>query len=301
MESRDDEVNEKEMETDGGKVILSECNSHLDAPATLAGTIGTSDQVIFWSGSPSERPDYSWTFVGDDLSEDAADKPFDPTIEVSKLGTGNVANIMKQPAKDGLVLDFAHSGDLPGEASIYVNVDAAFEDGTTLKLDGSDPEAVAFGEAEAETTVEAGYASFKLTHCSTWALSTDDLSSYQLQETNTPGAVKQSTTGADAETIGSDAGVGSWLVPAAAAVVALAVVGAVVVLVVRRKKRAEGEAAAEDEPAAAENAPAEDEPAAAEDAPAGEPAAAEDAPAEDAPAPETPAAEVGEGDADQAE
>lgn len=299
MESRDDEVNEKEMETDGGKVILSECNSHLDAPATLAKIIGTSDQVIFWSGSSSERPDYSWTFVGDDLSEDAADKPFDPTIEVSKLGTGNVANIMKQ-AKDGLVLDFAHSGDLPGEASIYVNVDAAFEDGTTLKLYCFDPEAVAFGEAEAETTVEAGYASFKLTHCSTWALSTDDLSSYQLQETNTPGAVKQSTTGADAETIGSDAGVGSWLVPAAAAVVALAVVGAVVVLVVRRKKRAEGEAAAEEEPGAAEDAPAE-EPAAAEDAPAGESAAAEDAPAEDAAAPVTPAAEVGEGDADQAE
>lgn len=248
VESRDDDVNEKVMETEGGTVVLAECNSHLDAPATLAKIVGTEDQVIFWSGTSSERPDYSWTFTGDKLKEGAADLPFDPAISVSKLGTGNVANIMKQ-AKDGIVLDFAHSGDLPGEASVYVNVDSAFADGTVLKLYCFDPDKVAFGEVEAETTVEAGYASFKLSHCSTWALSTDDLSGYELQETNTPGAKKQSVSDDSNDSIASDEGVGAWLVPAAAGVVALAVVALVAVLVVRKKKRAAEEDRVEEQPA----------------------------------------------------
>lgn len=300
VESRDDDVNEKEMETDGGKVILSECNSHLDAPATLAKIVGTEDQVIFWSGTSSERPDYSWTFTGDKLKEDAADRAFDPTIAVSKLGTGNVANIMKQ-AKDGIVLDFAHSGDLPGEASVYVNVDASFDDGTVLKLYCFDPDKVAFGEAEAETTVEAGYASFTLTHCSTWALSTDDLSGYQLQETNTPGAKKQATsqTAGASDTIGSDAGAGSWIVPAAAGIVALAAIAGAVVLVVRRRKRAgEGE---DGEVVGGESANEEaaDDGAAVEEA-SGEEPAAEELPAEEPAAGESEG-EAGEGDADKAE
>ena len=241
LESRDDGVNEQVLETSGGKVILAECNSYLDASATLAKIVGTNDQVIFWSGASSERPDYSWTFTGNKLADDAATRPFDPTITVSKLGTGNVSNIMKQ-AKDGIVLEFAQKGDLPGEAVVYVNVDAAYGDGSALSLYDFDEQQCAFEQVAVDTPVEAGYASFSLTSAPpARALSTDNLASYELEETNTPGAVSVSKQDNIADESAND-----WIVQAAVGIVAVAILAIIVVVLVRRRKAA----AAVGEPAA---------------------------------------------------
>lgn len=233
LESRDDGVNEQVLETAGGKVILAECNSYLDAPATLVKIVGTNDQVIFWSGASSERPDYSWTFTGDKLADDAATRPFDPTITVSKLGTGNVSNVMKQ-VKDGIVLEFAQKGDLPGEAVVYVNVDAAYGDGSALSLYDFDEQQCTFEQAAVDTPVEAGYASFSLTSAPpARALSTDNLASYELEETNTPGAVSVSKQDNIA-----DEGTNGWIVPVAVGIVVVAILAIIAVVLVRRRKAA---------------------------------------------------------------
>lgn len=233
LESRDDGANEQVLETEGGKVILAECNGYLDAPATLAKIVGTDDQVVFWSGTSSERPDYSWTFTGNKLADDAATRPFDPTITVSKLGTGNVSNVMRQ-AKDGIVLEFAQTGDLPGEAVVYVNVDAAYGDGSTVDVYDFDEQRCAFEQAAADTPVEAGYASFSLTSAPpARALSTDNLASYELEETNTPGAVSVSKQDNIA-----DERANGWIVPAAVGIVAVAILAIIAVVLVRRRKAA---------------------------------------------------------------
>lgn len=238
VESKSDELNETVLDTVAGKVILVERNGHEDAPAQLAKIVGTSDQVVFWQGASSEHPDYSWTFVGADLAENAASMPFDPTLSISKLGTGNVSNIMKQ-AKDGLVLDFAHEGPLPGTASLYVNVDASFADGTKLGLYCYDEDACAFKQVETEVTVEGGYASFKIDHCSSWALSTDDLAAYRLQETNTPGAKAQAERAVQAQDNIADEGSNGWIVPVAVGIVVVAAAVVAAVVLVRRRKRAD--------------------------------------------------------------
>ncbi|WP_147272962.1 hypothetical protein [Gordonibacter sp. 28C] len=255
-ESKDDALNETVIETVAGKVIVVEKNSFLETRTQFEKIIGTKDQVVFWSGSSSDRPDYSWTFVGEDVSADSPYLDFDPTITVSKLGAGNVSNIMKQ-AKDGLVMEFAHEGDLPGEASVYVKVGDAFSDGTELGLFCFDDKAKRFERAQEGLKVQDGYVSFKTTHCSTWAFSTDDLASYEVEETNTPGAISVNKQDSIA-----DEGSNGWIVPVAVGIVVVAAAAVVAVVLVRRRKRADSGTDVEQEGAPeAEKPPvAKDEP-----------------------------------------
>lgn len=234
-DSKDDALNETVVETVAGKVYVVEKNSFLNTRTELEKILGTQDQAVFWSGAASDRPDYSWTFVGDQVSADGPSLEFDPTITVSKLGTGDVANIMKQ-AKDGLVMEFAHEGDLPGEASIYVKVDASFADGTELGLFLYNEKSKRFESVQEGVKVEGGYASFKTSHCSSWAFSTDDLTSYAVEETNTPGAIAVDKR----DTIAADEGTSPVLVVVTGGVVAAAVAGAIVIgRAAHRRKQAD--------------------------------------------------------------
>lgn len=236
-DSRDDVLNETVVETVAGKVYVVEKNSYLNTADELGKIVGTSDQVVIWSGASSDKPDYSWTFVGTDVDASAAKTAFDPTITVSKLGTGDVSNIMKR-AKDGLVMEFAYAGKLPGAASVYVKTVGAFADGTELHLYTFNEQTKRFELAQADAMrVDGGYASFKINHCSSWALSTDDLTKYQVEETNTPGAIavdKQNSIGQDA--------MPGWVVPAVAGGAALVAVAVCAVAVARRRKAAAGDA-----------------------------------------------------------
>lgn len=230
-DSRDDALNETVIETVAGTVYVVEKNSFLETRPVLEKIIGTQDQAIFWSGASSERPDYSWTFVGVDVVGNSPYLEFDPTITVSKLGTGNVSNIMKR-ATDGLVMKFAHEGELPGEAAIYVKVDGVFADGVELRLFLFDDETKRFIAVQEGIKVEGGYASFKTDHCSTWAFSTDDLARYEVEETNTPGAIAVDRQ----DVIAAEQSTNPALIAVAVALVAVAF-SVVLVFVVRRARR----------------------------------------------------------------
>jgi hypothetical protein len=255
-ESVDDQLNETVVETVAGKVYTIEINDYLDVADALGQVAETGDEVVFWSGDSSTAPKYSWTISGKDLAKDAA-AAFDPRIEISDLGTGDVANIMKQ-ASDGVVLDFAHAGALPAKSLLYVAV-PDYANGTKLTLFTYDTDARAFVKAAEGLEVVDGFVSFDIDHCSTWALSTDDLASYTVQEANTPGATRaaaaEKTDEAEAET--SD--------PTAIVVAAVLVVAAVAWFLRRRKSSA---SAAEPAPVTGSEPMAESEPAsAAEPAP----------------------------------
>ena len=240
-DSRDDALNETVVETVAGKVYTVEKNSFLDMREELGKIVDTEDTLTVWAGPSSDKPDYSWTFVGSDVDGASDALGFDPTITVSKLGTGNVSNIMKQ-AKDGLVMEFAHEGALPGKASIYVKADGTFADGTELGLFTFNADTNRFERADQAVKVEGGYASFTLDHCSTWALSTDDLTAYQVEETNTPGAIavdKQDTIAEEA--------LPGWVVPAV--VVAVIVIAAAIAGTVIARRRKAAEPASEEQPA----------------------------------------------------
>ncbi len=258
-DSRDDAVNETVVETVAGKVYKVERNAHLDTAEQLAKIVGTNDQLVIWSGSSSDKPDYSWTFTGGDVDADRAKTAFDATITVSKLGTGDVSNIMKQ-AHDGVVLEFSHKGMLPGLASVYVKVSGTYADGAELSLFTFNEQEKRFELAQADKVrVEGGYASFKIDHCSTWALSNDDLSTLTVQETNTPRAIA-----ADKGDSVSANSLPEWVIPAAAGgVIAVAVLGCIAAYALRRR-RAQAQADAEQDAQAAADSAAADSAEAAE-------------------------------------
>ncbi len=236
-ESVDDELNETVVETVAGTVRTVEINAFLNTAKQLKRAAKSGGQAIFWSGASSTAPTYSWTFRGEDVDLESAYLEFDPTVTVSELGSGTVANLMKQAA-GGLVLEFAHEGELPGTATLYVAVDGAFSDGAAVGLYCYDVDARCFVLEEAGIEVVDGYVSFRLTHCSTWALSVDDLSAYSVEEVNTPGAA----AAADSVAAEADSSVVLYL---AGGVVALAVVaGAVLLAANRRQRLAEVEAGA---------------------------------------------------------
>ena len=247
-DSRDDTVNETVVETVAGKVYKVERNAHLDTAEQLAKIVGTNDQLVIWSGSSSDKPDYSWTFTGGDVNAERAKTAFDATITVSKLGTGDVSNIMKQ-AHDGVVLEFSHKGMLPGAASVYVKVSGTYADGAELSLFTFNEQEKRFELAQADKVrVEGGYASFKIDHCSTWALSGDDLSTLAVQETNTPRAIA-----ADKGDSVSGSSLPEWVVPAAAGgVIAVAVLGCAAAYALRRRRAQAAADAEQDAQAAAE-------------------------------------------------
>ncbi len=225
--SADDEADERVIDTVAGRVYAVKITSSLDTASYLSRIAGTNDQVVFWSGAAYETPAYSWTFTGDAVDANSSYLSFDPTITVSSLGTGEVANILMQ-AQDGVVLEFSHTGWLPGEASVYVRVDDVYVDGTKLNLYSYSDSAKSFGLASENLTVAGGYTSFSIDHCSSWAVSMDDLSIYKVEETNTPGA--------SAAAIGQ--GNSAAVIAAAIAVVCLAAVVIAIVLVRCRAQHA---------------------------------------------------------------
>ena len=238
--SRDDALNEKVVKTNKGlKVYSVEVNSYLDTAAELKKVAGKKDRCIFWSGTSSAEPAYSWSFTGTDVDVKSANLEFDPTITVSDMGTGKVASIMEQ-ARDGVVLDFAHEGQLPGKATVSAEVSKTYADGTALGLYLFDEQTGTFEKAEDGVEVENGYASVSIDHCSTWALSTDDLTVYASQEL---GAVAMA---ADS----SSQGERSALPLVVIAIVVVAVAAIVLVSVLRSRRRAAaGQAGEESGPA----------------------------------------------------
>ncbi len=226
--SSEDEDNERVIETIAGHIYAAKITSSLDTAEYFSRIAGTHDQVIFWSGASYENPDYSWTFNGSDVSADSPYLSFDPTITISDVGTGDVANILMQ-AQDGLALDFSYEGWLPDTASIYVRVDGTYSDGEKLNLFYFNDGTKVFDLVDENLVVGGGYTSFFVDHCSSWALSTDDLTAYEVEETNTPGAINAASIG------GGDNGLAIAI--GVIAVVVIVVIIVVVVLLVRRRSR----------------------------------------------------------------
>ena len=228
-----------EMEAeDGSKTIVVEAEDAATAAEELGKIVGTNGTVTFWSGGTLGSPAISWTFKGEDIAEDA-DLNIDPTVTVSKRGTGDVSKLMADVDK-AIVMDFAHSGDLPAPAEVFVRASDVFSDGDELSLFTFNEDSQKFERVQDGVKVEDGYATFSIEHCSVWALSQDDLSKLEMPA---GGSGAQGST--DATQVDVHAQSGTPYVIAIAIVAVVAVAAVVAAVVVRRKKAAALAGAAE--------------------------------------------------------
>lgn len=224
---------------DGTKIILVPATYGADGAEALAEVAGTNGRVTFWVGDDPQAPILSWTFLGTDL-DPAGDLSMKLGASVSKTGTGDVAELLAD-AGDSLVIDFENEGPLPASMEVYVRTDGTYSDGTVLSLFFYNEDGKVFEKVQEGITATDSYASFKIDHTSTYALSTDDLSAYALstEEEQASGdegieIVEQPvTTQADAT---------PYVIAGIAAVVA--VFGIVMALMIRRQRRNAAELAA---------------------------------------------------------
>lgn len=224
-----------EMETeDGKKIIVAQATDATSAAEELKKIAGTEGTCTFWSGGTLDSPSISWTFKGTDLSPDA-DLNFDSTVEVSKKGTGDVAKLLAD-VKNAIVMDFVHSGKLPATAEVYVRASGAYDDGTKLGLYSYDEEMQKFVLEQENVEVTDGYAVFPLDHCSTWALSDEDLSALAMPVDQATDDVPEGQVAADEVNVHAQDG--TPFIIAAAVIAVVAVVAATVFVVMRRRRAA---------------------------------------------------------------
>ncbi len=221
-----------EMEAeDGSKTIVVEAKDASTAAEELGKIAGTKGTVTFWSGGTLGSPAISWTFKGENIAE-GADLNIDPTVSVSKRGTGDVAKLLADVDKT-IVMDFAHSGNLPAPAEVFVRASDVFADGDELSLFVYNEETKKFERVQDAVAVADGYATFTIEHCSTWALSKEDLTKLELPAGET--AADAGETDAAQVNVHAASGTPYVIAIAVVAVVAVAVAAAIVV---RRKKAA---------------------------------------------------------------
>ena len=231
-DGQEQEVVEIETE-EGDKIIVVEAKDVATAKEELAKIAGTEGTCTFWSGGSMDSPSISWTFKGTDLDPNG-DLSFDPGVTVTNKGTGEVAELLDE-ADDAIVMDFAHSGDLPAPAEVYVRASGVYEDGQALTLFVYNEDTHKFEKAQEDIKVANGYAVFTIDHCSTWALSAEDLTTFELTVEE---EAEAEAADVDASTVDIHAQDGTPLVIAGvvAAVVVIAIVAGVVVA--RRRKTA---------------------------------------------------------------
>lgn len=223
-----------ELETaEGDKIIVVEATDAETAAQELAKIAGTNGTCTFWSGGTMDSPSISWTFKGQDLDPDG-DLSFDPAVTVSNKGTGAVAELLDE-AQDAIVMDFAHTGDLPAPAEVYVRASGVYADGDQLTLFLYNEDAHKFEQVQDGIEVSSGYAVFTMDHCSTWALSSEDLTAFELTA-DEEAAAEQADVDATTVDIHSQDGTVWVVVGVVAAVVVVAAVAAFVVA--RRRKTA---------------------------------------------------------------
>lgn len=225
-----EEKNESVVEAaDGTKVLIVQANSAAKCSEELAKIAGTDGSCTFWTGTSSDKPDISWTFKGRDL-DPAGNLNMDLGVTVSEKGTGTVADVLSD-AKDSLVMDWKHGGALPGKASVYVRTSGKYADGTSLSLYCFDDSAQRFELVKTGITTANGYASFDMDHCSTWALSADDLTAYAASAVES--GVEDDI--AKVNTEGASNGF-PWAVAVGCVVALFAVVAIVAAMQVRKKR-----------------------------------------------------------------
>lgn len=114
-------------------------------------------RVIFQKLDESGNVVYSWTFRGAEITAPA---DIDMRIELPE------ALPALEPQTKGLVnpqyIVFAHRGELPGKAEIYININSRYDAGDILALHELDPGREQPENAASDLPVKGGYASFEL-------------------------------------------------------------------------------------------------------------------------------------------
>lgn len=174
---------------------------------------------------------YSIEFDGMTLTDADAAMDFGLTIGAKNDA---VTGLLEKGAKN-LILDFKHSGKLPGPAKVTVSVEKYYNDGQGLFLYYYNSEKKAVEPIEKDIVVVEGRASMTITHCSVYALTTKRVKAAG----DFPGESKELSpdeTGLNKSPKNADTGDKAPIVPLVIGLIAALLAGGVVVWKMKKRK-----------------------------------------------------------------
>ncbi|MFT9057637.1 MAG: hypothetical protein ABF449_13725 [Ethanoligenens sp.] len=127
------------------------------------------DKSVVFEKKDGDKLLYFWTFNGKNITA-----PADIDMSLTASASSPIGKLLGIKGK-ALYLDFTHSGTLPGKATVSVNVGDTYKDGDTIYAYYYDPSSKKAELIEKDITVKDGFASFNITHCSTYFFTSSPL------------------------------------------------------------------------------------------------------------------------------
>lgn len=159
------------IESDRGTIYFVPITAGKMGKEYLEKIMGQEAYVDFQMKDTAGTVLYAWEFYGKEI-EKAED--IDYTIESS---TNAFQGCSYATASDSLYLSFAHDGELPASASVFMKADSLFSDDQALNLYLYDDTADTVTLVQEKLTCENGYVTMKLEHCSKYILTAQTLES----------------------------------------------------------------------------------------------------------------------------
>lgn len=152
------------MNSDRGMITFVPISAGETGADYLAAIQGKQEYVDFQQKDEAGNIVYAWEFLGTDIKN-----VFDMDFGIL-TGAEPFEGCDFFDGQQALYLSFAHDGELPGKASVFLKVPAEMEDGSQWYLYYYDERTGGAEKVAEALTVENGYVTLELTHCSDYVL-----------------------------------------------------------------------------------------------------------------------------------
>lgn len=167
------DTDKKVMESDRGKITFLQIQAGKTGKSELEAIKGKKEYVDFQMKDGSDNVLYAWEFLGTDIT-----KPMDMDYQIQTSSKAFDGCSYGTDA-DSLYIDFAHDGELPGKASVFLRLNNTFSDTDTLNLYYFDEKTGEISLVNEGLKPQAGYVTLSLTHCSKYILTTETFANAQ--------------------------------------------------------------------------------------------------------------------------
>lgn len=130
--------------------------------------IKASGNKVTYESKKDNKVSYAWTFDGSKMTTNEIDVNLE--LVVGAKDEVGINKLIPKNQEKPIILDFKHSGVLPGGTRVKVNVSDTYKDGDKVTLYYYNETTKKLEEKVTNMEVKDGFVEFSLEHCSTYTL-----------------------------------------------------------------------------------------------------------------------------------
>lgn len=151
---------------DGGQV------SEADQAEIFSALKGKDKSLTLSFQSQDQSTGYQWTFDGTEIVDDTKTMNFQIIVDANVQDVIDCVDTSRLKEVD---LAFLHEGELPGRATVTINLRGKLGDAKTAHLYYYNPETKQLEVVAENLTIEGGFVAFPMSHCSNYILTAEML------------------------------------------------------------------------------------------------------------------------------